>query len=290
MAEMIIDSHTHIINQREPVWGWGPHFNFQSLIAMMDKGYDVMGEIKTVEKAIVMTGLGLTSVEHKTILEAHQYALLAIEKHRERLYMAPVLNPRAWGAEDLDILNDWQKNNNLCMLKLHPSMHNYYLPSYNPYPNESSKKLIYPVFEKARELGVPLMMHQGETPYAMPAQVAPIAEAFPDVPIVVAHSGANNIPALANDAILLARTHDNIYLGTSWVQAPELNQMYHALGPEKIIFESDCSPVSQGHALRFVTNLHLPPPLGVGASRKEVYKMIGGNIAGLCGIPTEQGL
>lgn len=287
MAEMIIDSHTHIINQREPVWGWGPHFTFQSLIAMMDKGYDVLGETKRVEKAVVMTGLGLTSVNHKSIEEAHQYALLAIKKHKERLYMAPVINPRAWDAEDLQILSDWQKNSNLCMLKLHPSMHNYYLPSYNPYPNESSKKLIYPIFEKARELGVPLMMHQGETPYAMPAQVAPIAEAFPDVPIVVAHSGANNIPAMANDAILLARTHDNIFLGTSWVQAPELNQMYYALGAEKIIFESDCSPVSQGHALRFVTNLHLPPPLGVGATREEVYKMIGGNIAGLCGIPTE---
>ncbi|MFW2366636.1 MAG: amidohydrolase family protein [Desulforhopalus sp.] len=287
MAEMIIDSHTHIINQREPVWGWGPHFNFQSLIAMMDRGYDVMGETKNVEKAIVMTGLGLTSVEHRTIMEAHQYALLAIEKHKERLYMAPVLNPRAWGADDLEILNDWQENHNLCMLKLHPSMHNYYLPSYNPYPNEASKKLIYPIFEKARELNVPIMMHQGETPYAMPCQVAPIAEAFPDVPVVVAHSGANNIPAMANDAILLARTHDNIFLGTSWVQAPELNQMYHAIGADKIIFESDCSPVSQGHALRFVTNLHLAPPLGCGATREEVYKMIGGNIAGLCGIPTE---
>ena len=201
--------------------------------------------------------------------------------------MAPVINPRAWGPDDFDIFNDWQKNSNLCMLKLHPSMHNYYLPSYNPYPNNRSKELIYPVFEKARELGVPIMMHQGETPYAMPAQVAPIAEAFPDVPIVVAHSGANNIPALANDAILLARTHDNIFLGTSWVQAPELNQMYHALGAEKIIFESDCSPVSMGHALRFVTNLHLEPPLGCAATREEVYKMIGGNIAGLCGIPME---
>ena len=71
MAEMIIDSHTHIINQREPVWGWGPHFNFQSLIAMMDRGYEVMGETKTVEKAIVMSGFGLTSVENKTIHEAH---------------------------------------------------------------------------------------------------------------------------------------------------------------------------------------------------------------------------
>ena len=29
MARMIIDSHTHIINQREPVWGWGPRYTVE---------------------------------------------------------------------------------------------------------------------------------------------------------------------------------------------------------------------------------------------------------------------
>ncbi len=284
MSQMVIDSHCHIINQREPVWGWGPYFRINDLIEMMDRGYDVMGETKTVEKAIVMTGLGLTSVMNYSIEKAHEYPLLAIKKYPERLFLNPVINPRTW-VNDLDVLNEWKETANLCMLKLHPSMHNYYLPSYNPYPNEASKKMVYPVFDKARELGVPVMMHQGETPYAMPAQIAPLAETYPDVPIIVAHSGANNLPALANDAILLARTHENIFLGTSWVQTPELHQMYFAVGAGKIIFESDCSPVSMGHALRFVTNLHLPAPLGVGASKDEVYKMIGGNIAQLCNIP-----
>jgi predicted TIM-barrel fold metal-dependent hydrolase len=118
----------------------------------------------------------------------------------------------------------------------------------------------------------------------MPAQAAPVAETFADVPIIIAHSGANNIPANANDAILLARTHDNVYLGTSWVQMPELVQMYYALGAGKMIWESDCSPQSVGQTLRMVTNLHLAPPLGVSASKDEVYQMIGGNIASLCGI------
>ena len=108
---------------------------------------------------------------------------------------------------------------------------------------------------------------------------------YPPPAIVVAHSGANNIPAMANDAILLARTHDNVFLGTSWVQPFEMMQMYYAIGPGKIIFESDCSPVSMGHSMRLVTNLHLQNPLGVGATEEEVYKMIGGNIAGLCKIP-----
>jgi predicted TIM-barrel fold metal-dependent hydrolase len=121
----------------------------------------------------------------------------------------------------------------------------------------------------------------------LPAQIAPVAEAFADVPIICAHSGANNIPSNALDAILLARTHANVYLGTSWVQMPELVEMYYAIGAGKIVYESDCSPQAMGQTLRMVTNLHLPPPLGVGASKDEVYRMIGGNAAQLCNIPLD---
>jgi len=284
MTEAIIDPHCHIIPHREPVWGWGPRFTVERLIAMMDADYDVMGETKHVEKAVVMTGLGLTAVGHRSLLEAHQYVLESIKKYPDRLYLNPVINPRAWVPNELDLVRQWKDQYNVCMMKLHPSMHNYYLPSYGPYPGEESKKLTYPVFELAKELGLPIMIHMGESPYSIPAQIAPIAETFPDVPILCAHSGANNIPSNALDAILLARTHENVYLGTSWVQMPEVVQMYYAIGPNKIFYESDCSPRAMAPSLRLVTNLHLAAPLGVGASRDDVYKMIGGNVSTLCHI------
>jgi predicted TIM-barrel fold metal-dependent hydrolase len=284
MAYTIIDPHAHIIPQREPVWGWGPNFTVDRLLAMMDRNYEVMGETKHVAKAVVMTGLGLTSVEHRTMAEAHTYALASVKQHTDRLYLNPVINPRAYVPDQLYQIRDWKNEYNVRMLKIHPSMHNYYLPTYSPFPGEASKKLIYPIFELARELGVPIMAHMGETPYAIPSQLAPVAETFPDVNILVAHSGANNLPGLANDAILLARTHANIFLGLSWVQMPEIVQMYYAVGASKMVWESDCSPQSMGQSLRFVTNLHLPPPLGVGASKDEVYRILGGNTAELCGI------
>ena len=285
MTYKVLDPHCHIINHREPVWGWGPRFTVEQLIAMMDRDYDVMGEIKHVEKAVVMTGLGLTSVNHLTIAESHQYVLESIKKYPERLYFNPVINPRAGVLDQLDVIRGWKDEYNVCMLKLHPSMHNYYLPTYKPFPGDSSKEMIYPVLELAREFDVPLMIHMGESPYSIPAQIGPVAAAFPDVPIICAHSGANNVPYNAFDAILLAKTHDNVYLGTSWVQMPELIEMYYATGPSKIIYESDCAPQAMGQTLRMVTNLHLPPPLGVGASKDEVYAMIGNNAAELCKIP-----
>ncbi len=285
MKYTILDPHCHIIPHREPVWGWGPHFYAEELLETLDRGYDVMGEIKRVEKAIVMTGIGLTAVGHRSITESHEYALASVKKYPERLYLNPIINPRHDLTAQLDTIRGWKDEYNVVMLKLHPSMHNYFLPTYRPYPGEVSKKMIYPTFELCRELDVPMMVHMGEAPYSFPAQIAPIAQAFPDVPIICAHSGANNVPSNALDAILLATARDNVYLGTSWVQTPEIIEMYYAVGPGKIIYESDCSPAALGQALRLVTNLHLPPPLGVGASKDEVYRMIGGNAAELCKIP-----
>jgi len=284
MAEILVDSHTHIIRHREPVWGWGPRYTVEDLIQTMDRDYDVLGETKHFSKAVVMTGLGLTSIGEYNMREANEYVIQSVMQHPDRLYMNPVINPRLWVPDQLDQLRDWKRDYQVCMLKIHPSMHNYYLPTYSPFPGDVSKKIIYPIFEMARELNTPVMIHQGESPYSIPALIAPLAEAFRDVPMIVAHSGANNAPAFANDAILLARTHENIYLGTSWVQTPELTQMYYAIGASRIIFESDCAPLSMGQQLRMVTNLHLPPPLGVNASRAEIYRMIGGNIAELCHI------
>jgi uncharacterized protein len=288
MEHMVIDSHTHIINQREPVWGWGPRFTVEQLIADMDRDYDVMGETRHVSKAVVMTGLGLTSLGEYSLHEAHQYVFDSISKYPQRLYLNAVVNPRTWGQDQLAELKDWVEPYNLCMIKIHPTMHNYFLPLYEPALAKQSKELIYPVMELARELGLPVMIHMGEPPYSIPATIAPLAEAFRDVPIQVGHSGANNETSYAADAILLARTHDNIFLGSSWVQMPDLVQMYHAVGAGKIIFESDHSPQSMGQQMRMVINLHLPPPLGVGASEDEVYQMIGGNIAGLCHIPVKE--
>ncbi len=285
MAQMIIDSHTHIINQREPVWGWGPRYTVEQLICSMDHVYDVMGQTRHVAKALVMTGLGLTALGQYSLQEAHQYVLESIRKYPERLYLNAVFNPRIWGSDQLAELKGWVKEYNLRMIKIHPTMHNYYLPLYNPFMMNESSRRVYPVFELARELDLPVMIHMGEPPYSIPAMIAPVAEAFPDVPIQVGHSGANNETSYAADALLLARTHDNVYLGSSWVQMPDLVQMYYAVGAGKIIYESDHSPQSMGQQMRMVINLHLPPPLGVGASIEEVYRMIGGNIAELCHIP-----
>lgn len=284
---VVIDSHNHIINQPEPVWGWGPHFTYEQLIAMMNEDYDVLGETRHVSKAIVMTGLGLTSLNDYSLVEAHEYPLEAIRKYPDRLYLNPVINPRQWLGE-MDVLNEWKRTANLVMLKIHPTMHNYLPPMYTPITAETGRNLLYPIWEKAKELDVPIMIHQGESPYSIPASLAVIAETFPEVPIIMAHAGSNNLGSYAQDALLLARFHDNIFLECSWVQPLDLQQIYYAIGASKIIFGSDGAPNAISQQLRNYTVLHNPPPLGVNATEDEVYAMIGGNIAALCKLPLEE--
>jgi predicted TIM-barrel fold metal-dependent hydrolase len=111
-----------------------------------------------------MTGLGLTSIGKYNMREAHEYVIESIQRFPDRLYMNPVINPRSWVPDQLDQLRDWKRDYNLCMLKIHPSMHNYYLPTYSPFPGEVSKQMIYPIFEMARELDVPVMIPSGRNP------------------------------------------------------------------------------------------------------------------------------
>ncbi len=93
------------------------------------------------------------------------------------------------------------------------------------------------VFEICRALKVPLMIHTGAgAPFSDPISCAKALEAFPDVPVVLAHAGSeiNN-----QQALYLARKHDNVYLEPSWVGVIATNAMYKQLGAGRLMFSSD---------------------------------------------------
>ena len=95
----------------------------------------------------------------------------------------------------------------------------------------------YFVYETARELGVPVMVHTGAgAPFADPAQLYKPLKDFPDVKLVIAHGG---LDAMHTQAILMAKLCDNAFLEPSWVSTVSLNNMKQQLGAEKIMFSSD---------------------------------------------------
>lgn len=93
------------------------------------------------------------------------------------------------------------------------------------------------VFESARELGVPVMVHTGPgIPFAAPSSVAPQLEAFPDVPVVLAHAGHG---LFSGEAIALAQTYSQVSLEPSWCAFYNVGAMVAALGPGRVMLGTD---------------------------------------------------
>jgi hypothetical protein len=94
-------------------------------------------------------------------------------------------------------------------LKLSPSTQEFY-------PNDA--ELVYPIYEKAQSLGIPIVFHAGlswepraKAKYAQPIHLEDVAYDFPDLNIVIAHFGWPWVL----EAVMLALKYPNVYMDTS---------------------------------------------------------------------------
>ncbi|MEL7567098.1 MAG: amidohydrolase family protein [Dehalobacterium sp.] len=94
------------------------------------------------------------------------------------------------------------------------------------------------LFETAKELNVPVMVHNAAfgMPFSSPALLIPRAKQYPDLPIVVAHSGAC---VLTPEAIIIAGEYKNMYLETSWCMTPDIKWAIDAVGADRVMMGSD---------------------------------------------------
>ena len=98
----------------------------------------------------------------------------------------------------------------------------------DPWFHEMCKKCI--------DLKIPLVVHDGTPPFTEPFQACYIAEKYPKLRIILAHSGLND---LWKEALYGAERLKNIYLGTCSTPYFALEQMVKHIGSERIIFGSD---------------------------------------------------
>ncbi|KIX13985.1 amidohydrolase family protein [Dethiosulfatarculus sandiegensis] len=100
-----------------------------------------------------------------------------------------------------------------------------------------ASKDAYTVYETARKLGVPVMVHTGAgIPFADPVQLLEPIKHFHDLKIIIAHAG---LDIMNTQAIQLAKQFDNAFLEPSWCSTVSLANMYRQCGAEKIMFSSD---------------------------------------------------
>ena len=109
-------------------------------------------------------------------------------------------------------------------------------------PNEA---VMYPLYARAEELGLPVMFHTGTSRFAgtrlrlaQPMLLDDVAVDFPRLPILMAHAGRG---VWYEEAALLATLHENVYLEISGLPARNLERYFPRLErvAEKMVFGSD---------------------------------------------------
>jgi len=282
---VIIDALTHVSTEPDDAVGWGPSFLAEDLLAQMDADRKVLGQPARIDKAVVFPALGVTlPTSTLSFDEQHRYTVASVAKHPDRLIGGIVMHPRLWNDDVAATVGKMVREQGFRMLYLNPSLHKFWLPIKTPSEGAGSRRLLDPIFEAARHLRIPVLIHTGEQPYALPATVDFVAGAFPDVPIIIAHLGTQG-ELFTIEALLVAERHDNVYLETSWAMPHMIIEAAHTVGADRLIFGSNCPPLEPTQQIMNVEEaLVFDPPIGMGAPADDVRKVLGGNLARLLGL------
>jgi Predicted metal-dependent hydrolase of the TIM-barrel fold len=154
-------------------------------------------------------------------------------------------------------------------IKLYPSYQHYYL----------NEPRMYPLYQVAQELGIPVLIHTGSSvfkqtrlKYANPLHLDDVAVDFPELPLVMAHSGRG---FWYDRAFFLSKLHKNVYMELSGLPPAKLLTYFPELArnTDKTIFGSDWPGMPRiRHNMDAIAELPLPPEgvdaiLGGNASR-----------------------
>lgn len=200
----IIDAHAH-------VGYFGGFFNVgitdEELIQQMDQHH--------IEKTVLCA---LDNQETKKAVERYPDRLVGLiwvnplegEKAVEEVYRGVT----EWGFKGI---------------KLHPLLHAYV----------ANDQAVYPIAQAAQELEVPLFIHSGHPPFSLPWSIAQLAEAFPQVKMVMIHMGHGH-GVYIQAAIDMAKKYPNLYLETSGMPMhTKIKEAYEQVGPDRVMFGTD---------------------------------------------------
>ena len=153
-------------------------------------------------------------------------------------------------------------------------------PTYNFfYPNDP---MMYPLYEKAQELDLPVMFHTGTSifkgsrlKYGNPIFWDDLAIDFPSLRMILCHGGRG---PWYEEAMTMARLHKNIYIDITGLPPKKLPQFFSGMDrmPEKFVFGTDWPSVNIGKNADAVANLSM--------SEDAVRKILGENALELLGL------
>ena len=305
---MIVDFHTHLCDRdgvAKPFWdGWAEvaalrvNRPVEKVQRRLPDFWDVSGDMIVrdmdaagIDKSVVLAidwGLARYLGDIKlSVEEINQTYANAVKKHSGRLIAFVGIDPRRSNAAKL--VEEFLKEYGMKGIKFHTAA--------GFYPND---KACYPIYEKALEYGVPVLLHTGEVlkplyfKYCQPIYVQEIAMDFPDLPIILAHTGGCWYP----EAVAICNNTTNVYLDLSVWQPRLLRplEFYKALRTlldsvswQRVLFGSDYPflklLINQERWVKAFTEI--PDSVkerGIVFTDEEINGIMGGNAARLLGL------
>jgi predicted TIM-barrel fold metal-dependent hydrolase len=161
-------------------------------------------------------------------------------------------------------------------LKLYPTYQHFYV----------NDNRLYPLFSKAQELGIPVMVHTGSSifrgarlKYGDPLYMDDVAVDFPDLTLLMVHSGRG---FWYDRAYFLAKLHTNMYMEISGLPPQKLLDYFPELErvADKVVFGSDWPGMPHvGRNVELIRELPL--------KEETKAKILGGNAARILGISAD---
>ena len=117
-------------------------------------------------------------------------------------------------------------------------------------------QVAHAAMRKARELGIPVTIHSAGSP-AHPLEIGVLAEAFPDVPVIMDHMGYRNH---VGAAIAAAKRAPNLYLMTTAVMEPHcIQDAVREIGAHRVVFGSNGPAVRPSTQILVIKQAELAP-------------------------------
>ena len=308
---MIIDSHAHV---SEKTWA-SPKF-LEEVIepavrasgapvpATVYEGTDIPGMMEAYRAAGVSKVMLYAVAPREARLYGRDPATREISgAHVSNDYIAEVhaqypdqtlpvmaVNPRYEGATILGEMERCVSEFGARAVKLYPT-YNHYSPD--------DRELCWPIYAKALELGIPVIVHQSWTTlvdapmrYQRPAQLDDVARDFRELVLICCHFG---VPWI-EEAMCLVGKHTNVYVDTSYwatIEEPEIVLRHLLRCPrfgctyDRILWGTDFPVTTPGESLELfretlpalATKLGLDPLPAAGLDL-----MLGGNAARIYGL------
>jgi predicted TIM-barrel fold metal-dependent hydrolase len=209
---LIIDAHTHLGYD----YVFEKEFELEDLVSNMEKN--------NVDACILQPG---TCLDIGKIVQQHDAIAKLSRETPSKIYGMANPNPHLLTKDYRDEIERCVNELGFVGVKLHPFAH-----AVNPNGNDARK-----VYESALEHGIPVMVHTGAgVPWALPSLLIPVAREFPDVKIILAHSGS---AIYSDEAALAAGLCQNIYLETSWLPGYTIQSYCENFGADRVMLGSD---------------------------------------------------